>query len=105
MLEKKARPIGDVEAAVIGHGDEEGPFTEIGGLKIERDERYPVRVTVQFYKATSNGVVGNEDMDMIKKTINDVYKHADFVGSLVVPEGDKARPTAWERIPGEWFPW
>ena len=47
----------DVEEAVIGHGVVEGPFTEIDGLEIERDDRYPVRVTVQFYKATSNGVV------------------------------------------------
>jgi hypothetical protein len=47
----------DVEEAVIGHGKVEGPFTEIDGLEIERDERYPIRVTVQFYKATSNGAV------------------------------------------------
>ena len=43
----------DVENAVIGHGELEGPFTEIDNLTIERDERFPVRVTVQFYKATS----------------------------------------------------
>src|SRR5262249_29624229 len=47
----------DVEEAVIGHGKVEGPFTEVDGLDIERDDRYPVRVTVQFYKATNNGVV------------------------------------------------
>jgi hypothetical protein len=43
----------DVENAVIGHGELEGPFTEMDNLSIERDERFPVRVTVQFYKATS----------------------------------------------------
>ena len=95
----------DVEQAVLGHGPNLGPFTEGHDLELVRDPHFPIRITVQFYKATSNGVVGNEDMDLIKKTINDVYKHADFVGSLVVPEGDKARPTAWETIPGEWFPW
>jgi hypothetical protein len=47
----------DVEESVIGRGKVEGPFTEIDGLEIERDERYPVRVTVQFFKATSNGAV------------------------------------------------
>ncbi|MDH4129124.1 MAG: hypothetical protein OEV44_10245, partial [Spirochaetota bacterium] len=41
----------NVEAAVIGHGDLEGPFTEIDNLEIERDLRFPIRVTVQFYKA------------------------------------------------------
>ena len=33
-----------------------GPYTELDGLTIERDPRFPVRVTVQFYQATSNGV-------------------------------------------------
>jgi hypothetical protein len=27
------------------------------------------------------------------------------VGSLVLPEGDPRRPTAWQRVPHEWFPW
>jgi hypothetical protein len=52
----------DVEAAVIGHGEVEGPYTEIDGLDIERDPRFPIRVTVQFYKATSNGAVSQADM-------------------------------------------
>ncbi|MBI3199987.1 MAG: hypothetical protein HYZ29_00505 [Myxococcales bacterium] len=95
----------DVERAVIGHGAKRGPFAEGAGLKLERDARSPVRVTVQFYKATSNGVVTDADLDAIAKNIGSVYEHADFVGSLVVPEGAPRRPTAWQRVPGEWFPW
>lgn len=95
----------DVERAVIGHGAKRGPFTEGAGLKLERDARFPVRITVQFYKATSNGVVTDGDLDAIAKNIGSVYEHADFVGSLVVPEGDARRPTAWQSVPGEWFPW
>jgi hypothetical protein len=64
-----------------------------------------VRVTVQFYKATSNGVVSEADLDGIARSIGGVYEHAAFVGSLVVPEGDPRRPTAWQKMPGEWFPW
>ena len=82
----------DVEEAVIGHGKVEGPFTEIDGLDIERDERFPIRVTVQFYKATSNGVVSEQDMTDIAAQINKVYQQADYVGSLVV-EGRTGRPT------------
>lgn len=85
----------DIEEAVIGHGKVEGPFTEIDGLKIERDDRYPVRVTVQFYKATSNGVVSDDDMAEIAAQINKVYQQADYVGSLVV-EGPMGRPTEYE---------
>jgi len=85
----------DVENAVIGHGAVEGPFTEIDGLRIERDERFPVRVTVQFYKATSNGVVSEEDMREIAEQIERVYADADYVGSLVVG-GEIGRPTEYD---------
>jgi hypothetical protein len=84
----------DVEEAVIGHGKVEGPFTEIDGLEIERDDQYPIRVTVQFYKATSNGVVSGQDVADIAEQINKVYKQADYVGSLVV-EGPTGRPTEY----------
>ena len=88
-------PRSDVEEAVIGHGKVEGPFTEIDGVEIERDDSYPVRVTVQFYKATSNGVVSEQDMADIAEQINKVYKQADYVGSLVV-DGQTGRPTEYE---------
>jgi len=95
----------DVEEAVIGHGKVEGPFTEIAGLEIERDDRYPVRVTVQFYKATSNGVVSELDMADIAAQINKVYRQADYVGSLVV-EGRTGRPTEYvgnHVAPPDWW--
>ncbi len=94
----------DVENAVIGHGALEGPFVEIDDLDIERDERFPVRVTVQFYKATSNGVVSSEDIRQIKKQIDHVYDQSDYVGSLVTAgntgriteyEGAKVQPSDW----------
>ncbi len=96
---------GDVEAAVIGHGKVEGPFTEIDGLSIERDPRFPIRVTVQFYKATSNGVVTEADMEAIASQIERVYDEADYVGSLVV-DGASDRPTEYDgpkvEPPGWW---
>lgn len=95
----------DVEQAVLGHGPNLGPYNEGRGLRLERDTRFPVRITVQFYKATSNGVVSDTDLDSISRSIGSVYEHAEFVGSLVLPEGDPRRPTAWQRVPREWFPW
>jgi hypothetical protein len=95
----------DVEQAVLGHGPNVGPFNEGHGLRFERDPKFPIRITVQFYKATSNGVVSDIDLDSISKSIGSVYEHADFVGSLVLPEGDPRRPTAWQKVPREWFPW
>ena len=95
----------DVEQAVLGHGPNVGPFNEGHGLRLERDPKFPIRITVQFYKATSNGVVSDIDLDSISKSIGSVYEHADFVGSLVLPENDPRRPTAWQKVPREWFPW
>ena len=86
-----SRGASDVEAAVIGHGKVEGPFTEIAGLDIERDERYPIRVTVQFYKATSNGAVSPSDMAELAGQIRRVYEQSDYVGSLVVDGPTKRR--------------
>jgi hypothetical protein len=85
----------NTENAVIGHGKVEGPFTEIDGLEIERDDRFPIRVTVQFYKATSTGVVTAADMETIAGQIKRVYEEADYVGSLVV-DGGSDRPTEYD---------
>lgn len=100
MDEAAAAPTGtaaarsDVEQAVIGHGEIEGPFTEIDGLAIERDPDFPIRVTVQFYKATSNGIVNEADMQAIAEQINRVFDEGDYVGSLVV-DGPSDRPTEY----------
>ncbi|GMV15611.1 MAG: hypothetical protein DYH12_10980 [Sorangiineae bacterium PRO1] len=104
-MEEGAKDKSDVEQAVLGHGKVRGPFEEGGNLRLERDPQFPIRITVQFYKATSNGVADEKDLDAIAKSIGSVYEHAEFVGSLVLPEGDRRRPTSWQKIPREWFPW
>ncbi len=94
----------NVENAVIGHGELEGPYTEMDSLPIERDPKFPVRVTVQFYKATDNGVVSRDDLQEIKDQIDRVYAHGDAIGSLVTGgntgriteyEGAKVQPADW----------
>ncbi len=95
----------NVEAAVIGHGPVEGPFTEIDNLAIERDPNFPIRVTVQFYKATSNGVVSEADLAEIDTQIKRIYDDADYVGSLVT-DGRTRRPTEYNgehQQPEDWW--
>ncbi len=95
----------DIEAVVIGHGEVKGPFTEIGNLEIERDPNLPIRVTVQFYKATSSGVVSESDMKAIYQQIDRVYEDADYVGSLVL-DGKTGRPTEYkgqQQQPNNWW--
>jgi len=116
--EASAAPLGaaqsrdsDVEAAVIGHGELEGPFTEIDNLPIERDPNFPIRVTVQFYKATETGEVTEGDIRDIHEQIERVYDDAEYVGSLVLPDSDQDRPTDWNRdavprrLNGYWDAW
>jgi hypothetical protein len=100
----RARTAG-VERAVLGHGARLGPFVEGHGTPLVRDPTFPIRVTLQFYKATTSGDVNDRDRDAIATSIESVYAHADYVGSLVLPEDDAQRPTAWQHVPGEWFPW
>ena len=90
----------DVETAVIGHGRSEGRFTEINDLKIERDARFPVRVTAQFYKATSNAVISARDVRELKDQIDQVYADGDYVGSLVTGRRSH-RPTDWTQRTAE----
>jgi hypothetical protein len=103
--EKKAKGDGggydrsDVDTAVLGHGPTEGPFTELDGLTVQRDTRFPVRVTLQFYQATSNGVISKANVKAMASQIKKVYGKGDYVGSLVVPtELDKRRPTNWTGV-------
>ncbi len=39
---------------------------------------------MQFYKATSNGIVDDEDIENIRQCIEAAYNSADYIGSLVV---------------------
>jgi hypothetical protein len=86
----------DMEVAVLGHGPVLGPYTELDGLRIARDPRFPVRVTVQFYQATASGTPTSDEIKQLAQQIRKVYADADYVGSLVLPtEADHHRPTAW----------
>ena len=70
-------------------------FDELNGLDtIERDERYPIRVTLQYYKATGNGLVNESVMAEIAKMLKESRKLAHFSGSLVT-DTDSERPTEW----------
>ena len=73
-----------------------GPFTELAGKRVARDPRFPVRVTVQFYQATTRGAPNAEEIKQLAQQIKKVYASADYVGSLVVPNAaDRQRPPAW----------
>lgn len=88
----RSRSAPDVEDAIVKVGESEGVFQEINNLEIERDHEFPVRVTLQFYKSTANGVADENAMRTIAEQIKSSRKFADNVGSLVVG-GHTNRPT------------
>ena len=103
--EGKARN-SDIEAAIIGSGEAEGPFTEIDGIEIKRDPNFPVRVTVQFYLATAAGVLTQADIDEIYEKINAVFEQGDYISSLVTGGGETGRITEYAGAkvqPADWW--
>jgi len=93
-VQKKA----DVEDAIIKVGDTKGPFNEVPNLQIERDPDYPIRVTLQFYKATDSGNVDSDVFEAISNQLQEARKNASFAGSLVV-SGFTVRPTEAKNNP------
>jgi Zinc finger, ZZ type len=89
-MAQKSPPV-DIENAIISLAESEGIFPSLEGKSLERDERYPVRVTIQWYKVTSSGNVSTEVVDEIHQQMQVAKSQADFWGSLVV---DKA---VWEK--------
>ncbi|OQS04594.1 carboxy terminal motor kinesin, partial [Thraustotheca clavata] len=74
----------DVEAATISLGDAQGPFPKLSKYSsIRRDAQFPIRVTVQFYQATSNGVVSPEIIQNLASKMDQVKTNATWWGSLV----------------------
>ena len=95
MPKKKGLPVNrsrgavDVEAAIIKVGGDEGPFDEIKGIEIERDVTFPIRVTMQYYKATSNGEVNTEVLQGIADELQGARKWAVAISSLVTETTDR----------------
>lgn len=54
-----------MENAVIKVGQTEGEFIELNNIDIERDTRFPIRITLQFYKASGDGKINKEIMKEI----------------------------------------
>lgn len=67
----------NMEDVIIKVSDkDEGPFPRINKQKLTRD-------TLQFYKATCNGIIDRKTMEMISEQFVKSQTDADFIGSLV----------------------
>jgi hypothetical protein len=60
-----------------------GPYDEIDGLAIHRDEHQPILATVQFYRTICDPVPTEDEIIELGAWIERVYADADVVGSLI----------------------
>jgi hypothetical protein len=84
--------------AIVSIGESVGDYKELDGVgpKLKRDPRFPVRVTVQFYKTTSNGGISAEDLAIIASQFDEVRtktQGSPKPATSLVTEGDTGRPT------------
>lgn len=92
-------PTPKVEHAIVSVGEPEGEYNELCGQKIVRDKRWPIRVTLQYYHATTTGTLDEALAQLIDQQLREAQAHymAISVGSLVLhsvkPKLDT--PPAW----------
>jgi len=76
-------------------GKMELKWNELNGLsEIKRDEKFPIRVTLQYYQSTVNGMVNEEIMSKIANMLESFQKQGDFVGYLIM-EANKDQSNQW----------
>lgn len=80
---------GNFEDAILSTGTAHSVFKGTQGLTLERDDRYPIRCTLQFYKISDIVDVPEKEFELIGDKINRVYHKADVYGSLVVDGSTK----------------
>lgn len=90
---KKAKMRGHgMDMGQLGLGSEVGPFIGTKGLKLVRDDRYPIRCTYQYYRVTDQNFIHERDVRDIAEQLNQVVKVSVASGSLVL-DGESNRKT------------
>lgn len=75
----------DMDYGQIKVGKETGEaYHGLGGLTIERDESFPIRVTTQLYRLTNDGCLNREQMETLAKEIKAEEKIGQNASSLVL---------------------
>lgn len=81
---KGIMPRGGMENAMLSVSNKsKGPFKGGNGLKVQRDERYPIRLTFQYYKVTDTHILKKQDVTEINTQITNAYNIGSNTGSLV----------------------
>jgi len=81
-----------MDMGILSLGTDKGEFVGTKGLKLERDERFPIRCTLQYYRLTDDNKIDEATIKDIKNQNDRVEAKAIASGSLVFSE-DKTRKT------------
>ena len=78
----------------------EGDFSDFKDKRLERDDRFPIRMTVQYYRVTDDPRLRSEDVADMATKITNIYKVGRSSGSLVTettcrPTEPKLRDLTW----------
>lgn len=90
-LQSHVKGVG-MDMGMIGLGSEEGPFVGTNNLKLERDDRFPIRCTFQYYRVTDENFINEHDVKDISVQVSKATTIATASGSLVTNE-DTGRVT------------
>ncbi len=83
-----------------------GSYSGLQNKLLLRDERFPIRVTLQHYKVSDSQLLSEDSINYIADKINDIYMNAEAKGSLVMskPGQVPARLTEKTAVPVRQMP-
>ncbi len=90
-LETNKEKLGLDNAMLRVGSESKGKFIGTRGLKLERDFRYPIRCTLQYYWITDTSELNESQVKQISSQLDKFYIHSENKSSLVLSETD--RPT------------
>ncbi len=90
-LETNKEKLGLDNAMLRVGSESKGKFIGTRGLKLERDFRYPIRCTLQYYWITDTSELNESQVKQISSQLEKFYIHSKNKSSLVLSETD--RPT------------
>jgi len=90
---KESKPKRGMDHAMLSITETKGKMTHAPQeYELERDEEYPIRLTLQRYRVTDSKDISPDTFTEIADVIASLYKKSDHVGSLVV-DGPNKRVT------------
>ncbi len=84
-------PSKGMEDAILKVGRTDGDFVGTNNLKLERDTRFPIRCTIQYYKVTDTPNINSQIFQSINKQLSTTYDNIDDndKGSLVIEKSHR----------------